>query len=95
MESHDKEKVRSFTQLADSIAWDTCHKIYILMDEKQTEQSRSYGYETMYTSAEMDPKQMADTIEEWFDDSCSLRMVDAILSHPNGDKFTSVIEQDI
>jgi len=93
MDTQYADKVRSFTELADSIAWDTCHKIYILMDKQQTEQMKSYGYEKLHTSAEMDSKQMAETIEQWFEDSCSLRFISAVASHSDGDKFSDVVGQ--
>ena len=88
-----KDKVRSFTDLADSIAWDTCHKIYILMDKSQTDQMRGYGYEALHTSTEMSSKEMADTIQKWFEQSCSLRFISAVASSSEGDKFSDIVSQ--
>ena len=88
-----QDKLSGWVDMADSIAWDTCHKIYILMDKQQTEQMKSYGYEKLHTSAEMDPRQMAETIEQWFEDSCSLRFISAVASHSDGDKFSNIVGQ--
>lgn len=93
MDTQYKDKVRSFTDLADSIAWDTCHKIYILMDKGQTEQMKSYGYETLHTSAEMSPEEMRRTIQKWFEESCSLRFISAVASGSEGDKFSTIVGQ--
>lgn len=93
MDTQYKDKVRSFTDLADSIAWDTCHKIYVLMDKSQTEQMKSYGYETLHTSEEMSSEEMTETIDKWFEESCSLRFISAVASGSKGDRFSDVVSQ--
>lgn len=93
METEYKDRVKSFTNLADSIAWDDCHKIYILMDKSQTKQMKSYGYETLHTSAEMNAKEMAETIDKWFEESCGLRFISAVASSSEGDRFSDVVGQ--
>jgi hypothetical protein len=60
------------------IAWDTCHKIYILMDSEQVELMRSYGYDPLITNEEMNPDDMFSLVQEWYEDSCSLRFIDAV-----------------
>ena len=63
---------------AKAIAWDNCHKIYLLMDNKQVELMRTYGYDPLITSDEATPEQMLSLLEKWFDDSCGLRFIDAV-----------------
>jgi hypothetical protein len=63
---------------AKGIAWDTCHKIYILMDSEQVELMRSYGYDPLITSDQMSSDEMFELVEEWYDSSCSLRFIEAV-----------------
>lgn len=63
---------------AKAIAWDTCHKIYLLMDDEQVELMRTYGYDPLITNNEMSADEMFATLEKWFDDSCGLRFIDAV-----------------
>lgn len=67
---------------AKAIAWDTCHKIYLLMDDEQVELMRGYGYDPLITSDQMSPEEMFETLQNWFDDSCGLRFIQAVTTHP-------------
>jgi hypothetical protein len=67
---------------AKAIAWDTCHKIYLLMDDKQVELMREYGYDPLITNAEATPEKMLELLKEWFEGSCGLRFIDAVSTHP-------------
>lgn len=69
-----KEKVKD----AKAIAFDTCHKIYLLMDNEQVELMRTYGYDPLITSEEATPEEMLATLQEWYEDSCGLRFIDAV-----------------
>ena len=60
------------------IAWDTCHKIYILMDSEQVELMREYGYDPLITTDQMSADEMFLLVEDWYDSSCSLRFIDAV-----------------
>ena len=60
------------------IAWDTCHKIYILMDSEQVELMREYGYDPLITTDQMSADEMFLWVEDWYDSSCSLRFIDAV-----------------
>jgi len=71
---------------AKAIAWDTCHKIYLLMDEAQVEQMRELEYDPLITADEMSPSEMLATVKEWYEDSCGLKFVSAVetnLEDPN------------
>ena len=63
---------------AKAIAWDTCHKIYVLMDNEQVELMREYGYDPLITKEEMKPEEMLSTLEKWYEDSCGLRFIQAV-----------------
>ena len=63
---------------AKAIAWDTCHKIYLLMDDEQVELMRGYGYDPLITKDDATSEQMLALLEKWFDESCGLRFIDAV-----------------
>lgn len=78
-----------------SIAWDTCHKIYILMDEEQTNLMRSYDYDPIILAEGKTVAELLYQIQEWFVDSCSLRFVEAVRTvegDPN-EGYDSIIPQ--
>jgi len=80
---------------AKGIAWDTCHKIYILMDDAQVAKMREYEYDPLITSDEMSDGEMFDTVKTWYEDSCGLRFIDAV-STVDGDPnegFETLIPQ--
>jgi hypothetical protein len=88
---------------AKAIAWDTCHKIYVLMDDKQVEAMRGYGYgdendpDSLITKDQMTSQQMLDTVKKWYEASCSLRFVQAVETVADdvdaNEGFTDLIEQ--
>ena len=91
----DWDEVEYAVEDAKGIAFDTCHKIYVLMDTEQVEQMREYEYDLIHTSEEMTPSQMLDTLHEWFDKSCPLKFIEAVETNtedPNAG-FTTLIEQ--
>lgn len=80
-------RVRNALRHARAMHFDGCHKIYLSMDDEQVRLSESYGYESH--------KPDFDTLRQWFEDSCSLRFVDAVYTvegDPNGG-FESLIAQ--
>ncbi len=69
---------------AKAIAFDTCHKIYLLMDNEQVELMRGYGYDPLITKEDATPDVMLATLQEWYEDSCGLRFIDAVsTNHEN------------
>jgi len=89
------ELVKERVSEAKAIAWDTCHKIYVLMDDEQVELMREYGYDPLITKDQMTPDQMLTTLEEWYEESCSLRFINAVsTNHIDPNKgFEPLIEQ--
>ncbi len=80
---------------AKGIAWDTCHKIYILMDSEQVELMRGYGYDPLITADQMSADEMFGLVQEWYEDSCSLRFIDAVSTNhinPNAG-FETLVSQ--
>jgi len=63
---------------AKGIAWDGCHKIYLLMDSEQVDLMRGYGYDPLITNEEMNPDDMFGLVQEWYENSCSLRFIQAV-----------------
>ena len=88
-------KVSPYTETAKGIAWDECHKIYVLLDDHQMDLMRDYGYDPLITSRQMSPSQMAAQVAEWFEQSCGLRFVNAVRTVPGNpnDGFIQVIAQ--
>jgi hypothetical protein len=80
---------------AKAIAFDTCHKIYVLMDDNQVEVMRAYGYDILFTKEDMTDYEMLSTIKEWYNDSCSLRFVESVatVSGDANEGFNTLIEQ--
>lgn len=80
---------------AKGIAFDTCHKIYVLMDEAQMALMKEYGYEELIYSDEMTPTEMYAKVNDWYESSCSLKFVEAVStvdSNPN-EGFETIVPQ--
>lgn len=85
---------------AKGIAFDGCHKIYVLMDQAEVDRTRGYGYGTdegsaLYTSDTHSAGAMFDAVKGWFEKSCPLRFVDQVSTDPetNDSAFFSLIGQ--
>ena len=88
-------KVEVAVEMAKGIAFDECHKIYVLLDDAQMELMKGYGYDPLLSSDDLTPKEMLATIRKWYNDSCGLRFVNAVRtveSDPN-DGFITLIGQ--
>jgi hypothetical protein len=74
----DWGKVEVAVELAKGIAFDTCHKIYVLMDDDQMAQMKEYGYDPLIAADTTTPEQMLTTIRKWYSNSCGLRFVSGV-----------------
>lgn len=84
--------VETALESADSIAFDGCHKIYVLMDLNQTEQTVGYGYENV--RGVTDTGEALVTLKKWFEESCGLRFIEQVASLPDGtDSWHTLIPQ--
>ena len=72
--------VEEAAQTAKAISFDGCHKIYMLMDNEQVDESRGYGYgeDGSFLLIGLGPDQMVAQIKEWYADSCGLRFVNTV-----------------
>lgn len=84
-----------YTGSAKGIAFDGCHKVYVLMDYAQVALMQEYEYDHLFTSMQMTPKEMAERVSDWYDESCSLRFIQAVYTDekdPNAG-FFNIVEQ--
>ena len=91
----DWDNVKTYIDDAQGIAFDTCHKIYILMDDRQMIQMKEYEYDPLISKAEMSSAEMLETVKQWYVESCPLKFVEAVETvdgDPN-DGFTTLVEQ--
>lgn len=76
------EDVEEVLQNAKGIAFEGCHKIYILMDDEQMEQMKGYGYgeegSFLISSGEQNEREMLATLKDWFKQSCPLRFIESV-----------------
>jgi hypothetical protein len=93
----DTYLIDEFTDEAKGIAFDTCHKIYVLMDDEQVALMREYGYgdendpDSLLTSDQLTPEQMSRQVLDWYGYSCGLRFINAVYSDERG--FVSIVGQ--
>ena len=73
-------KVEVAVELAKGIAFDECHKIYVLMDDGQMAQMKEYGYDPLISADTTTPDEMLKTIKGWYATSCGLRFVSGVRS---------------
>lgn len=76
------DDVETALETADSIAFDSCHKIYVLMDLKQTEQM--IGYDYAFVEPVTDADRALRLLKEWFDKSCPLKFIEQVSSKDDG-----------
>lgn len=91
--------VESTVSQARGIAWDGCHKIYVLMDDEQMRQMAEWGYgedgSQLLPVDAADPEVVLATLTDWYENSCGLRFISAVSTvdgDPN-DGFTHLIAQ--
>lgn len=85
-----------------AIAWDGCHKVYLLMDAGQIQEMHDNGYgkergsSLLVTNAEASPGEMQVLAHEWFEASCGLRFISAVTTTPEDPNagFQPLISQD-
>jgi hypothetical protein len=89
------DKVGKTLEDAKGIAFDGCHKIYILMDDEQMSEMKLIGYDPLLSAEDCTTSEMLDTVRDWYEDSCGLRFVQAVHTNhedPNAG-FVSLIDQ--
>ena len=91
------DAVEEYINEAALIAFDGCHKIYLAMDPEEAEWfSKNYnGHGCTDRNFTGSPEEMLKMVREWWDESCSLRFVNAVWHNeddPNAG-FVSLISQ--
>lgn len=97
MRETTNERLEAVLRDATGIAWDGCHKVYILLGEEQFQRQQSYGYGDggsilIRLEGEEDRKEALGTIRGWYDESCSLRFI-SIVTGEDHDGYSSVLAQ--
>jgi hypothetical protein len=84
-----------YLENAKGIGFDTCHKIYVLMDDEQMTLMRQYGYDPLISSDEMSANDMYEKVVEWYEQSCGLRFVQAVSTNPEdpNEGFVDIVSQ--
>ena len=90
-------KVEEYVQIAQGISFDGCHKIYVLMDDQQVEQSMEWGYgeDGSFLAIDLNPEEMLAILKNWYENSCGLRFIEAVTTNredPNAG-FETLIPQ--
>ena len=88
-------RVRDELADAKGIAWDGCHKIYVLMDDEQMERMASFGYDPLLPVPEGTASEALDVLCGWYEDSCGLRFINSIrtVTGDANDGYTNLIAQ--
>lgn len=74
-----------------AVAWDTCHKIYFIRDERELARMTEYGYRIETSDYSEYLKNLALA---WYEASCALRFIDIInAAADDSTEFVTVIEQ--
>lgn len=66
---------------AKGIAWDGCHKIYVLMDDDQMELMKAYDYDPLIYAEWTTPEKMLELLKKWYDESCGLKFISAVTTN--------------
>jgi hypothetical protein len=94
MDEHWK-RIADVLDTAVGIAWDGCHKIYVLMDEPQFDLMDEYGYDPLLRVEAIGKTEALETLRRWYEDSCGLRFINSVRTvagDPN-DGFADLIAQ--
>jgi hypothetical protein len=94
-------RLDEYTNEAKGIAFDTCHKIYVLMDDEQVALQKSYGYgdendpDSLVTSEQMTGDEMKKQVMDWYENSCGLRFISAVSTNPKfgDDGWVQIVSQ--
>lgn len=93
------EDVEETLESAKGIAFEGCHKIYVLMDDKQMELMKSYGYGEegtfLMSSDGKTATELLWVLKAWYAQSCALKFIEAVETdeeNPNAG-FTGLIPQ--
>ena len=90
MDTLERKDLRDKIGSCKAIAWDTCHKIYILMDDKSENKMREDGYTSLILASDMTPNLLYSVVLNWYKKSCGLKFIEAI---SNDEDFYTIVGQ--
>lgn len=84
-------------EMAKGVAFDGCHKIFVLMDAEALDHVYAQGYgqaegSKLVTGA-VKPHEYASQVRTWYRESCPLRLVQAIRIDEGQVVFTDIVPQ--
>ena len=78
MEAHWDDVEQALLDGARGIEFDTCHKIYVLMDDEQMAQMKEYEYDPLISAEGHTTDELLGTLMEWYENSCMLRFIQSV-----------------
>ena len=97
------EAVTKAVMDCEGVAFDGCHKVYVLMDKEQVEKMRGFGYgdktdfekgdSRLVTADDMKRSEMFALVREWYEQSCLLRFISSVATDGGEDEFGDLIPQ--
>lgn len=85
---------------AKAIAFDGCHKIYVLQDHAQVDLMLGYGYgydegSRLIHAIGSTPEDLLATLQDWYSESCGLRFINSVetVSGDPNEGFSDLIPQ--
>ena len=98
------ERVATAIMDCEGVAFDGCHKVFILMDKAQVEKMRSIGYgdrtdiekgDSRLVTVEDSPRSaMFQLVRDWYIQSCELKFIQSIRTGDDKEEFGNVISQE-
>tara|TARA_R100000951_G_C2641718_1_gene181173 strand:+ start:1859 stop:2167 length:309 start_codon:yes stop_codon:yes gene_type:complete len=95
MKDNFRKRIEPALKNAVSISWDTCHKIYVSLDDETHKQQISYGYDCLKIdpAGNVGENPALDVLLDWYENSCGLRFINSIEDNNGKTKFTTLIAQ--
>ena len=90
MDTEERKDLREKVSSCKGIAWDNCHKIYILMTDEEVEKMRGYGYTSLILASDLTPNLLYSVVLHWYKIACPLKFIEAVFE---GEEFYRVVAQ--
>jgi len=98
------ERVTTAIMDCEGVAFDGCHKVFILMDKAQVEKMRGIGYgnktdfekgdSRLVTADVVRRSTLYQLVRDWYIESCELKFIQSIRTGDPDDEFGNVISQE-
>jgi hypothetical protein len=83
--------IMGYLAVARAIAWDTCHKLYIALDEDALNLLEEY--DPLIMADTMTTEQLFNTVVSWFTSSCNFRFIQVVVTTDDSQRFVNVVRQ--